>query len=603
MTTPSLQIEITADATGAEAGLGRVSKAVADTNTSIAAASRSTKGLTGAFGGLSTATRGTGGGIQNVAFQIGDFATQVGAGTSASVALGQQLPQLLGGFGALGAVMGAVAAVGIPLAASFIDMGDEADNAADALDDFIDAMGNVQSLAQRAGTPIEDLAAQFGEFADEIQRASRIAAQAALSQAMRGYQDAANDVRSTISNLTVEMEKQDRVVAVNMMLLRGLGERTVRNASQYDELSENIDNARSSLEEIAGKIGLSVGEAVALNGALDQLGAAEGPRELAQAASAALDEIDGIFTSSENIPPEIAKIVSALERVLSSAASATTAFDDIAASANDAADASMRIQVGSSVAGGRGGDPRDFGDLRGQQDPYGFRKQLEGDDNKPNGSVGRRQEDRIGALAKSLMTEGEMLENWRTESLEKLADFNALELEALGGHNEARLRIEEEYQNRLSALQSNEMSARLNGIKGALSDASSLMRSGNEKLFKIGKAASVANAVVSGYEAATEAWSKGMAVGGPPAAAAFTAASLARTGALIAQISSQNFSSGGGGASAGAAAAAPAPQQLNVDLSVRGSGSLANDPSAINQFADALLDNFRDRGLPVVIRA
>ena len=42
------------------------------------------------------ASRSYGHALQNVGFQVGDFATQVGAGTSATQALGQQLPQLLG---------------------------------------------------------------------------------------------------------------------------------------------------------------------------------------------------------------------------------------------------------------------------------------------------------------------------------------------------------------------------------------------------------------------------------------------------------------------------------------------------------------------------
>ena len=56
--------------------------------------------------------------IQNTAWQVGDFAVQVGAGTSASQAMAQQLPQLLGGFGVLGAVLGAVAAIAVPLGAA-----------------------------------------------------------------------------------------------------------------------------------------------------------------------------------------------------------------------------------------------------------------------------------------------------------------------------------------------------------------------------------------------------------------------------------------------------------------------------------------------------
>lgn len=55
------------------------------------------------------------GGVQNVAYQIQDLAVQIGMGTNVFMALGQQLPQLLSGFGTMGVVIGAVAAVAIPL--------------------------------------------------------------------------------------------------------------------------------------------------------------------------------------------------------------------------------------------------------------------------------------------------------------------------------------------------------------------------------------------------------------------------------------------------------------------------------------------------------
>ena len=64
--------------------------------------------------------------VQNASYQIQDFAVQVAAGTSASRALGQQLPQLLGGFGAVGAVLGTVAAIAVPLAGHFIATGQAA---------------------------------------------------------------------------------------------------------------------------------------------------------------------------------------------------------------------------------------------------------------------------------------------------------------------------------------------------------------------------------------------------------------------------------------------------------------------------------------------
>lgn len=49
--------------------------------------------------------------IQNAGYQIGDFAVQVQGGVSWTTALANQLPQLLGSFGAIGAVSGAAVAI------------------------------------------------------------------------------------------------------------------------------------------------------------------------------------------------------------------------------------------------------------------------------------------------------------------------------------------------------------------------------------------------------------------------------------------------------------------------------------------------------------
>lgn len=63
--------------------------------------------------------------LQNASYQVGDFAVQVAGGTSASRAFAQQLPQLLGPLGVLGAVAGAVAAIAIPLASNFLFAAEE----------------------------------------------------------------------------------------------------------------------------------------------------------------------------------------------------------------------------------------------------------------------------------------------------------------------------------------------------------------------------------------------------------------------------------------------------------------------------------------------
>ncbi|ONG56966.1 hypothetical protein BKE38_05065 [Pseudoroseomonas deserti] len=50
--------------------------------------------------------------VQNASYQVGDFFVQVASGQSAITALAQQLPQLLGGFGMIGALAGAGVAIG-----------------------------------------------------------------------------------------------------------------------------------------------------------------------------------------------------------------------------------------------------------------------------------------------------------------------------------------------------------------------------------------------------------------------------------------------------------------------------------------------------------
>ena len=129
------------------------------------------------------------------------------------------------------------------------------------------------------------------------------------------------------------------------------------------------------------------------------------------------------------------------------------------------------------------------------------------------------------------------------------------------------------------------------------------MQTNNKKLFAIGKAAAIAEATVSGYKAAVEAWEKGMKIGGPPLAAAFTAASLAKTGALIAGIAQQNIGGGGGGggsASAGASAVSAPQAPLEVRLNGVTPGSLVSGAD-IGALLDRLGDEAGDRGYRLMI--
>ncbi len=166
----------------------------------------------------------------------------------------------------------------------------------------------------------------------------------------------------------------------------------------------------------------------------------------------------------------------------------------------------------------------------------------------------------LDRLREGLASEREIIEADYQARLEKLQEFREAEILKEGEFADTKLRIEKEHKEAMEQLQKEEMRARLDGYAGMFGDLSALMQSENKKLFAIGKAASIAQATVKGYEAAVEAWDKGMEIGGPPVAAAFTAASLAKTGMLISNIASTSASGGGGGGGAAGGGAAGAGQ-------------------------------------------
>jgi len=89
------------------------------------------------------ASMGMRGGIQNLSYQLQDFIVQTNGGTSAAMALSMNLPQLLGGFGALGAGIGVVAALLPNMITLFGDSADGAKSLDDAMSGLSDAVGAV----------------------------------------------------------------------------------------------------------------------------------------------------------------------------------------------------------------------------------------------------------------------------------------------------------------------------------------------------------------------------------------------------------------------------------------------------------------------------
>lgn len=155
------------------------------------------------------------GAIQNTAFQLQDFAVQVGAGTAASTALAMQLPQLLGGFGALGAVIGAVVAIGIPLAAAFFRSGEAAKSATDAVDDLEAALKRLQEINDIYSTEgLQAVIDKYGELNAEILLLIERQRQFAMDAAILAARDAATSLKGEMQGLLNSLQTyRDYMVA------------------------------------------------------------------------------------------------------------------------------------------------------------------------------------------------------------------------------------------------------------------------------------------------------------------------------------------------------------------------------------------------------
>jgi len=118
-----------------------------------------------AAGGFELATRQKsqmGDVARNAGYQIQDFAVQVGSGTSATQALTQQLPQLLSAFGAVGVVLGTVAAVTIPLlSAGFTALVGNIKSVEDAAKDVTSAAGAFAAANNKAGLSLEEISEKY----------------------------------------------------------------------------------------------------------------------------------------------------------------------------------------------------------------------------------------------------------------------------------------------------------------------------------------------------------------------------------------------------------------------------------------------------------
>ena len=178
---------------------------------------------------------------------------------------------------------------------------------------------------------------------------------------------------------------------------------------------------------------------------------------------------------------------------------------------------------------------------------------------------------------------------------QKLADFAAYQ-EAFGlsdaDSKSKREALEREHQDKLTAIERAAQDKKTANMRQGFGILAGLMTTNSRKLFEIGKAAAIANALINAKESVVSAFAFGSRTGGPILGAVFAAAAAAAQAANISSIASQQF--GGGGtvsAAGGSSVSAPdtsgisnqqsAPVRAQtVDVRIQGRGLWRDDDVA-----------------------
>lgn len=255
--------------------------------------------------------------LQNTANQLGDIAVQLQMGTSAMRVAGQQLPQILGGFGALGGslgivapILGTIAAIGLPVAAVLFKMGEGAVEADDAVKTLSTALTEYQSFARIAATDTAELAAKFGDFAAEIKAIAEYSSQVALGGAIQASRDSADALKEQFREV---LDLMDQVRAQQAALADA--ESFGATAEQLLQIRELMQLFQDQADETAASLGLTAAQAEVLSAAIDRFGNADGIVEIRDRAAEVLSLFQGWFEEGQTLPTALRPLYDNMEDI------------------------------------------------------------------------------------------------------------------------------------------------------------------------------------------------------------------------------------------------------------------------------------------------
>ena len=374
------------------------------------------RAMAGAVNGLGAAFNNNRSAIQNTSFQLQDIIVQMEMGVPASRVLGQQLPQLLGGFGPLGAVIGVAVGALLSFAPALFAASDPIDEVADSIKGLADAMSALRESSNQSLLSA-DLAKTYGAQAGAArelllieQKLALLNAQGAFASSSAAVAQAAgqdlaalsvSDALSNALTLNVTLSEQARLQTVLAELQAG---KLLLNDEEHEQLSADLranderfsqlNEYRLQLRELAATFGINEGAAANLAIAISAVTSADTTEQRVTATKQLAVMIADVTNNLQTASPAGRVLYQAL--LDASKAGLQLEALDIASGIGAGADAAARLASNMSIALAAGaaldkvqaaeraystsvGGGRGLGTGGPDLDPYGFRAQLEKD--------------------------------------------------------------------------------------------------------------------------------------------------------------------------------------------------------------------------------
>ena len=285
------------------------------------------------FGQLQRSSAATTGAIQNASFQVQDFFVQVASGTDPTRALAQQLPQLLGGLGLIGALAGtAVAAIAV-LGPTFLGAKRDADELKTSLDALDQAMSNFDSASRAALPSMRDLIDQYGAYAEQAKDVLQVQRQIAFVDSA----SALTAATQAISSMFGELER-----------LNAAGQETPEWLKEVEAQFGNLNP--NSVAAVADALQITTDQAILLTEQFVALSEAQGPQAQAEALRNVVEQLElatgGAFEMSEEGRNLLRSLLDA------EGAALALASIDMASNIGAAADEAARLRANLPGSGG-----------------------------------------------------------------------------------------------------------------------------------------------------------------------------------------------------------------------------------------------------------